>query len=136
IVSRARCSAQRQRSGAPQMRDPVPLLWRETGVPGLQRTIRSAHVALRPGQGSAIIYLTKDALQHMLLSSGGKTMSKLDNRIFHDEDKAREALEAVRWPDGPYCPHCGNADPERIAKVEGKKQTHRPGLYYCNECQG
>jgi transposase-like protein len=63
-------------------------------------------------------------------------MSKLDNRIFHDEDKAREALEAVRWPDGPICPHCGNADPDRIAKVEGKKQTHRPGLYYCNECQG
>jgi transposase-like protein len=63
-------------------------------------------------------------------------MSKLDNRIFHDEDGAREALEAVRWPDGPICPHCGNADPDRIAKVQGKKQTHRPGLYYCNECQG
>jgi transposase-like protein len=56
--------------------------------------------------------------------------------MFHDEDKAREALEAVRWPDGAVCPHCGNSDPERIAKVEGKKQSHRPGLYYCNECKG
>jgi transposase-like protein len=26
---------------------------------------------------------------------------------FTDEDKAREFLEAMRWPDGPICPHCG-----------------------------
>lgn len=58
------------------------------------------------------------------------------NPIFQDEAKAREALESVRWPDGPYCPHCGNSDQEKIAKVEGKKQSHRPGLYYCNECKG
>jgi len=58
------------------------------------------------------------------------------NSVFQDEDKAREALEAVRWPDGPICPHCGNSDPEKIAKVEGKKRSHRPGLYYCNECKG
>jgi transposase-like protein len=58
------------------------------------------------------------------------------NPIFQDEAKAREALEAVRWPDGPYCPHCGNSDQDKIAKVEGKKQSHRPGLYYCNECKG
>jgi transposase-like protein len=56
--------------------------------------------------------------------------------MFHDEDKAREALEAELWPDGPACRHCGNADASKIAKVEGKKRTHRPGLYYCNECQG
>ncbi len=56
--------------------------------------------------------------------------------IFHDEDRAREALEAVRWPDGPICAHCGNSDQDKIAKVEGKKQSHRPGLYYCNECKG
>jgi transposase-like protein len=56
--------------------------------------------------------------------------------IFQDEDKAREALEAVRWPDGPVCPHCGNSDPKKVAKIEGKKQSHRPGLYYCNECKG
>ncbi len=56
--------------------------------------------------------------------------------MFHDEDKAREALEAVRWPEGPICPHCGNSDPERLAKVEGKKHSHRPGLYYCNDCKG
>lgn len=63
-------------------------------------------------------------------------MTDIQNPIFTDLDKAREALEAVRWPNGPYCPHCGNADPETIAKVEGKKQSHRPGLYYCNACKG
>jgi transposase-like protein len=56
--------------------------------------------------------------------------------MFHDEDRAREALEAVRWPDGPICPHCHCSDQDKIAKVEGKKQSHRPGLYYCNECKG
>jgi transposase-like protein len=63
-------------------------------------------------------------------------MTDLQNPIFTDENKAREALEAVRWPHGPYCPHCGNLDPTTIAKVEGKKHSHRPGLYYCNACKG
>jgi transposase-like protein len=58
------------------------------------------------------------------------------NPIFQDEDKAREALECVRWPAGPICPHCGNSDQEKIAKVEGVKKSHRPGLHYCNECKG
>lgn len=55
----------------------------------------------------------------------------LQNPIFQDDDKAREALEAVRWPNGPVCPNCGAV--ERIARVEGK--SHRPGLLYCNECK-
>lgn len=54
--------------------------------------------------------------------------------MFHDEDQAREALEAELWPNGPTCRHCGNADATKIAKMEGK--SHRPGLYFCNECQG
>jgi transposase-like protein len=58
----------------------------------------------------------------------------LQNPAFQDEDKAREALEAIRWPDGPFCPHCGNSDQAKIAKGEGK--AHRPGLYYCAACNG
>jgi transposase-like protein len=54
--------------------------------------------------------------------------------IFQDETKAREALEALLWPEGPVCRHCGNSDPDMIAKMQGK--SHRPGLYYCNECRG
>ena len=60
----------------------------------------------------------------------------LQNPIFNNETKAREHLEAVRWPDGPICPHCGNSDPDKIAKLAGVKQSHRPGLHYCNECKG
>jgi transposase-like protein len=54
--------------------------------------------------------------------------------MFQDEDKAREALESELWPNGPICRHCGNSDPDKIAKMQGK--SHRPGLYYCNECKG
>ncbi len=61
-------------------------------------------------------------------------MSDLQNPAFTDDDKAREALEAIRWPDGPYCPHCGNIEPAMIAKGNGK--VARPGLYYCAACNG
>jgi transposase-like protein len=58
--------------------------------------------------------------------------ANLKNPIFNDETKAREALEAVRWPDGPTCPHCGAVD--KITRLHGK--SHRPGLCYCNHCTG
>jgi transposase-like protein len=58
---------------------------------------------------------------------------KLDSPIFTDADAAREHLEAQRWPHGPSCPHCGNIEPTRITKMEGK--AHRPGLYNCMECR-
>jgi transposase-like protein len=58
----------------------------------------------------------------------------IQNPAFTDEDAAREALEAIRWPNGPVCPHCGNLDQEKIAKGAGK--AHRVGLYYCAACNG
>ncbi|MER8453763.1 IS1595 family transposase [Mesorhizobium sp. M1428] len=58
---------------------------------------------------------------------------RLDSPIFQDADAARIHLEAQRWPYGPNCPHCGNANPDRITKMEGK--AHRPGLYNCMECR-
>ncbi|RUX48079.1 IS1595 family transposase [Mesorhizobium sp. M4A.F.Ca.ET.050.02.1.1] len=58
---------------------------------------------------------------------------KLDSPIFQDGEAARIHLEAQRWPYGPNCPHCGNARPDRITKMEGK--AHRPGLYNCMECR-
>jgi transposase-like protein len=57
----------------------------------------------------------------------------LQKPIFTDETKAREWLEARIWPNGPTCPHCGNADKTRITSLHGK--AHRPGLYQCNECR-
>lgn len=57
----------------------------------------------------------------------------LNNPIFTDETAAREWLEARVWPNGPTCPHCGNADAEKITKLGGK--AHRAGVYQCNECR-
>lgn len=54
---------------------------------------------------------------------------------FSTEEAAREYFENLRWPTGPVCPHCGNADAARIYKVTanaGKKI--RAGLYKCAEC--
>lgn len=53
--------------------------------------------------------------------------------MFHDNDAAREHLEAIRWADGVYCPHCGNTDGETIRKLAGK--STRPGLFQCNACR-
>lgn len=59
-------------------------------------------------------------------------MTDLLNPIFQDADKAREHLEVLRWAEGRFCPHCGEA--EATSPVNGK--SHRPGLYYCNGCKG
>lgn len=64
-------------------------------------------------------------------------MCDLSNPIYHDADKAREHLEAIRWPDGPICPHCGVLN--NAAKLEGKGgpkgKKARPGLYKCRDCR-
>lgn len=53
------------------------------------------------------------------------------DKRFTDDDAAREHLEAIRWPEGAFCPHCGAVD--RQSKLEGK--SHRPGLYFCGHCR-
>ncbi len=50
---------------------------------------------------------------------------------FNDDNAAREHLEALRWPQGPVCPHCGGAD--RQSRLEGK--AHRPGVLFCGHCR-
>lgn len=55
---------------------------------------------------------------------------KLTDPIFTDADKAREHLEALNWPNGPVCPHCGER--ENVHRLQGK--SHRPGLIQCNAC--
>lgn len=58
-------------------------------------------------------------------------MTELTNPIFHDENAARAHFEAIRWPNGPVCPHCGAV--ECATLVKGK--SHRPGMYQCNACR-
>lgn len=49
---------------------------------------------------------------------------------YTNEKAARDHLEAVRWPDGPFCPHCGSY---KATRLEGTK--HRAGLVQCNESE-
>jgi transposase-like protein len=54
----------------------------------------------------------------------------LTDMIFTDEEAARRHFEAIRWPDGPECPHCGV-----IGKAtELKGNSTRPGVYKCRDC--
>jgi transposase-like protein len=52
---------------------------------------------------------------------------------FQNELAAFDYVEARLWPNGPTCPHCGNADEKRIGRLQGK--TTRPGLRKCYECR-
>jgi transposase-like protein len=52
-------------------------------------------------------------------------------KIFHDDEAARLHLEAQRWPDGAYCPHCGEA--EKVTLLGGK--STKPGTYICKSCR-
>ena len=61
-------------------------------------------------------------------------------KYFSDEDKAREFLEAIRWPDGPVCPHCGEVNNayrlEPKPTKEGEKGKHvRKGVWKCGGCR-
>lgn len=57
--------------------------------------------------------------------------TSLTDPIFHDEDAARKHFEALRWPNGRSCPHCGVIG--ESALMQGR--THRPGLYKCRACR-
>src|SRR6185312_9728217 len=52
---------------------------------------------------------------------------------FHNEETAFAYVEARLWPKGPVCPHCGNADADRIGRLEGK--STRAGLRKCYACR-
>jgi transposase-like protein len=58
-------------------------------------------------------------------------LPNLTDPIFHDEEAARKHFEAIRWPNGPVCPHCGVINQATL--VKGK--SHRGGMYQCNACR-
>lgn len=59
------------------------------------------------------------------------TTVDLTNPIFTDLDAARAHFEAIRWPNGPYCPFCGVVD--RVAPLGGSSMG--PGWYHCKDCR-
>ncbi len=58
-------------------------------------------------------------------------MTDLTAPIFTNENAARAHFEALRWPDGRVCPHCGTVDNSTL--LQGK--STRPGVYKCKDCR-
>src|SRR5260370_42233125 len=60
---------------------------------------------------------------------------------FSNEDKAREFIEKLRWPDGPVCPHCGEVNnayrlEPKPTKEGGKGKHVRKGVWKCGGWRG
>lgn len=47
-------------------------------------------------------------------------------QTFSTDDRCRELLERLRWPNGPICPRCQNPAPARLA--------NSAKILYCKEC--
>ena len=56
-------------------------------------------------------------------------MLNITAKRFNNKHAARKHLEAIRWPDGPICPHCGVVD--HAHRIKGG----RPGLWFCADCR-
>jgi len=58
-------------------------------------------------------------------------------KYFSDEGEAYALVEAIRWPNGPICPHCGSIDRAyrlRNQKTRSGKVSQRR-LWKCRECR-
>ena len=69
-------------------------------------------------------------------------MSVLNLKHFRDEEAAFAEMEALLWPDGPVCPHCGGMDRVYVLKgVRTKPSKKHPegierhGLKKCGHCR-
>ena len=70
-------------------------------------------------------------------------MSILSKPYFHNEAAAFQHVEAVLWPEGPVCHHCGSLKkPYKLKGVRSKASKKNPegierhGLYKCPDCRG
>jgi transposase-like protein len=55
----------------------------------------------------------------------------LSHPCYHDDEAARLVFEAIQWPTGATCPHCGLI--ETVAPLGGKSMG--PGWYWCSQCR-
>ena len=90
---------------------------------------------------------TIDNVQYMChVYSGMKTTTDKDElnlvslaQQYSNEDKARQLLESLIWPNGPVCPHCQNdSKAKAIYKLEPKVESKakvRKGVYKCGACR-
>ncbi len=59
------------------------------------------------------------------------TPVELSSPVYSNEEAARKHLEAIRWPDGVICPHCGATEDARPLGGE----SMGAGWYYCAACK-
>ena len=76
-------------------------------------------------------------MKRMKIAADESVLTEL-MQAYGDETKARELLEAWRWPNGPVCPHCQNGGDKRISKLEAQGSNRRgvrSGVYFCGACR-
>ncbi len=49
-------------------------------------------------------------------------------RQYPNDEAARAWFEATRWPEGRFCPHCGNTE-------TGETPKRKPMPYWCGACK-
>ena len=65
---------------------------------------------------------------------GKLNLTEIVNK-YNNEDKARELLERLRWPEGPVCPHCESTEVYRLTAKPGSKSPVRKGVLKCKKCR-
>lgn len=58
-------------------------------------------------------------------------MTDLSKPIYSNNDAARKHLEGIRWANGTFCPHCGEA--ENVHRLGGK--AGEQGMWHCRSCR-
>ena len=73
-------------------------------------------------------------MKSKFFTDGGTTLVEIEEHFSTDET-ARKYIERILWPHGPVCPHCQNANQDKIWKIkENKAKGIRAGLHRCAEC--
>src|SRR5262245_48509339 len=106
--------------------------------PAQESLIGSARVLLSKGFRSLFC-----GIRYLTNPRDGRTFPAMQAEVnlvtlaqrFSTEDKAREYLEALRWPNGPACPRCGGAEPYRLTPKATSKRPGRAGLLKCRACR-
>ncbi len=68
-------------------------------------------------------------------------MMNITDKIYHDEEAARQHLEAIRWSEGISCPHCGGTEKVKETPMKSKPSKANPeivdlkGYYHCGDCR-
>jgi hypothetical protein len=81
---------------------------------------------------SAYSYRSRRIVSVVAQSDEELTMKLIDvTRQFSTEDKCLDYIQAMRWPDGVGCVHCGSVSVSTITRTAGKNKRTR--IYQCLE---